>query len=159
MPLGGGLKNWSTNATWFAGDTFMTTCGHSRPPLAPPIVLAPLNSSFAGGDNGLPLLLQKLPSLQAAGYGYILHSRWFSNETDYAKQNGGKFDFAVEHDSAAFPGNGASGRCLQFHRCHECLFTPLSHLSHTSVAGFALPTDPEFWLALFEEARGWGLMT
>ena len=34
-----------------------------------------------------------------------------------------------------------------------------SHLSHTSVAGFALPTDPEFWLALFEEARGWGLMT
>jgi hypothetical protein len=26
-------------------------------------------------------------------------------------------------------------------------------------AGFALPTDPEFWLSLFEEAKGWGLMT
>jgi hypothetical protein len=155
VPLGGGLKNWSTNATWFAGDTFMTACGYPWPPLAPPSLLAPLNSSFADGDKGLPLLLQKLPSLQAAGY--ILHSRWFSNETDYAKQNGGKFHFTVEDDSVAFPGNGASGRCLQ-----RTSVTPLSHLSHTChtpVAGFALPTDPEFWLALFEEARGWGLMT
>jgi len=65
----------------------------------------------------VPLLLQKLPSLQAAGYGYILHSRWFSNETDYAKPNGGKFSFAVEHDSAAFPGNGVSRCCQMLLRC------------------------------------------
>ena len=25
--------------------------------------------------------------------------------------------------------------------------------------GFALPADPQFWLSLFEEAKGWGLMT
>ena len=62
------------------------------------------DASSTGGDAGLPRLLEQLPSLQAAGY--IMHSRWFSNETDYAKVNGGNFTFAVEHDSSAFPGNG-----------------------------------------------------
>ncbi len=28
-----------------------------------------------------------------------------------------------------------------------------------SASGFSLPADPEFWLSLFEEAKGWGLMT
>lgn len=73
------------------------------------------HACFSGGDAGLPLLLKQLPSLQAAGY--ILHSRWFSNETDYAKPNGGKFSFAVEHDSAAFPGNGVSRCCQMLLRC------------------------------------------
>jgi hypothetical protein len=68
--------------------------------------------SSSGGDAGLPLLLKQLPSLQDAGY--ILHSRWFSNETDYAKQNGGRFSFAVENDSAAFPGNGEACCNLAF---------------------------------------------
>ena len=76
-----------------------------------------LKVSSTGGDAGLPRLLQQQPSLQAAGY--ILHSRWFSNETDYAKQNGGKFTFAVEHDSAAFPGNG-----VLYRRCIPLLILP-----------------------------------
>jgi hypothetical protein len=119
---------------------------------------APLNSSSAGGDAGLPLLLQQLPSLQAAGY--ILHSRWFSNETDYAKQNGGKFNFAVEHDSDAFPGNGESSHCLQLYLCiFDDALSRLLDVTGASSAGFALPMDPEFWLELFEKAKGWGLMT
>jgi hypothetical protein len=68
------------------------------------------NPASSGGGAGLSRLLLQLPSLQAAGY--ILHSRWFSNETDYATQNGGKFIFAIENDSSAFPGNGASTRSL-----------------------------------------------
>jgi len=67
-------------------------------PSTPP----PHSTSSPGGDSGLPLLLQQLPQL----HGYILHSRWFSNSTDYAGQNGGRFKFVVEADSAAFPGNG-----------------------------------------------------
>ena len=117
---------------------------------------APLNSSSsssAGGDAGLPLLLQQLPSLQAAGY--ILHSRWFSNETDYAKQNGGKFTFAVEHDSDAFPGNGESSHLCIF----DNAFSRAAGCDGRVVAGFALPMDPEFWLELFEKAKEWGLMT
>ena len=65
--------------------------------------LIPGTFFFLGGDDGLSLLLREIPSLKA---GYILHSRWFSNSTDYARQNGGKFKFSIEHDSAAFPGNG-----------------------------------------------------
>jgi hypothetical protein len=93
VPLGGGLKNWTTNSSWFAGDIRQRIPLHTAS-----------NSSTAGGDAGLSRLLSELPSLQAAGY--ILHSRWFSNQTDYAQQNGGKFKFAVEDDSSAFPGNG-----------------------------------------------------
>ena len=76
---------------------------------------------ISGGDDGLLLLLHKLPSLQA---GYILHSRWFSNSTDYASQNGGKFNFTVEHDSQAFPGNGWFTSCRRTHACTH------AHASH-----------------------------
>ena len=82
---------------------------------------------ISGGDDGLLLLLNKLPTVQA---GYILHSRWFSNETDYAKPNGGKFSFAVEHDSAAFPGNGVS-RCCQM--LLRCAFTDALLASHNVI--------------------------
>ena len=83
--------------------------------------------SSSGGDAGLPLLLKQLPSLQDAGY--ILHSRWFSNETDYAKQNGGRFSFAVENDSAAFPGNGEACCNLVL----RCTFSHPVLASHTVV--------------------------
>jgi hypothetical protein len=78
-------------------------------PSTPP----PPSTSAPGGDSGLPLLLQQLPQL----HGYILHSRWFSNSTDYAGQNGGRFKFVVEGDSAAFPGNGRGCLRLQQRAC------------------------------------------
>ncbi|KAK7471362.1 hypothetical protein BaRGS_00036000 [Batillaria attramentaria] len=81
------------------------------------------------------------PDIAPDGFQYIFnktlwpagaHNRWWSSQTPYAKQNGGRFNFIVEDGGSSY--TSRSGQC-----------------------GFT-EAFPDFWLYLFKEARTWGLI-
>jgi len=83
-----------------------------------------MESIFPGGNEGIRNLFDQ------TGWPFIAHNRWWSNDTTYAKQSGGKWDFYVETQSTKYTNEA-----------------------------MALPLDQDFWNYLFSTSRQWGLYT
>ncbi len=68
---------------------------------------------------------------RATKWDIVAHNRWFAASTDYAKQNGGDYDFVIEAEERG----------------------------PDTTHGMALPLEQRFWDDLFAEAKLWGLRT